>query len=103
MSVSAVPRVTVAVRPPWREGARRARTAIRLLLSREPALAPPGDVFSPPVVARRHARAFDEVVDPEGRAEARRPARREHVVRAGQVVPEGLGRILAEEHGAGVT
>src|SRR5207247_8857474 len=43
------------------------------------------------------ARPLDEVVDPERRGEARRPARRQDVVRPGQVVAERLGRVLPEE------
>ena len=46
-------------------------------------------------------RAHDEVVDAERRAEARGAARREHVDRARRVVAGGLGRVVAEEDGAG--
>ena len=48
------------------------------------------------------ARALHEVVDAERRREARRAAGRQHVVRAGEVVAEGLRRVRPEEDRAGV-
>jgi hypothetical protein len=44
----------------------------------------------------------DEVVDAEWRAEARRSAGRQHVIRPGDVVPERFGNMSAEKHRAGV-
>jgi len=49
------------------------------------------------------ARASEEVVDAEGGGEARRAARGEHVVRPGEVVADGFGRVRAEEDRAGVS
>ena len=48
------------------------------------------------------ARLLDEIVDRKRREEARRAARGQHVVRAGKVIAERLGRVVPEEHGAGV-
>src|SRR5213082_2717512 len=49
------------------------------------------------------ARAPKKVLDAEGGGEARRAARGEHVVRPGEVVADGFGRVRAEEDRAGMS
>src|SRR5881227_2727831 len=49
------------------------------------------------------ARAPKKVLDAEGGGEARRAARGEHVVRPGEVVADGFGRVRAEKNRACVT
>src|SRR5438552_743776 len=46
--------------------------------------------------------ASEEVLDAEGGGEARRAACGEHVVRPGEVVADGFGRVRAEKNRAGV-
>src|SRR5437762_13058483 len=46
--------------------------------------------------------ASEKILDAEGGGEARRAARGEHVVRPGEVVADGFGRVRAEEDRARV-
>ncbi len=45
---------------------------------------------------------FHEAVRGQGREEPGRAARGQHMVRTGDVIAHGLGRVVAEEYGAGV-
>ncbi len=48
-----------------------------------------------------HAGALHKIIHPQGRGEAGRPAGRQHVARAGQIVPHRLGRVLAQKDRTG--
>src|SRR5438128_1781160 len=49
-----------------------------------------------------HRLALEKIIDAERRREARRADRRQHMIRAGKVIADGLARIGAEKDGAGV-
>ena len=53
-------------------------------------------------VASQHRRALHEVEHAEAGGETGRAGRRQHMVRAADVVADGFGRVGAEEDGAGV-
>ena len=53
-------------------------------------------------VAFEERSALHEVEDAEARGEAGRARGREHVVRAADIIADGLGRVVAEEDGTGV-